>query len=144
MSSIQITAAKAPQTAVKPPRKHVRTRPQLARIETLDGRSNAAKHYRSIVAGIERDLGGELTTIQQHLAQAFACASVLAQHLSTKMANGEADVDMGALANALSAMVRISAKLGISKRAAPSEPSLSDYLATLSKADVPADAEGAS
>ncbi len=115
------------QSPTERPRRHVRALHQLRTIEQLDRRSGAFKRYHQIISGLERDLG-PLNTLQTGLARAFALATLTVEHLSVMLATGEA-FDLTALSGALSATVRIAAKLGIDQRAASdAPPNLDQYL----------------
>jgi hypothetical protein len=55
----------------------------LSTATTWDGRTNVARKFDSMVAGIVSDLGGAdtLSTVQRNLIEAFAGASALLNHL---------------------------------------------------------------
>jgi hypothetical protein len=110
-------------------RRHRPARPQLLTRHQLDGRTGAAKAYDQIVADIEIDLGGrdQLSTIERALVQAFAGACITLQNLNTRLLLGET-IDLGQHAQAVSAMVRVSSRLGLQRRA-KDVSSLGDYLA---------------
>jgi hypothetical protein len=97
---------------------HRRTRPQLLTRDQLDGRTNAAKAFDQLVTDIEIDLGGhdQLSAIEVALIEAFAGAAVTLQHLNTQLALGQ-EIDLSQHAQAVSAMVRVAAKLGLRRRA---------------------------
>jgi hypothetical protein len=84
----------------------------------LDGRTNAAKLFDRLVADIENDLGGQsaLSTIERALIEGFAGAALTLHHLNTKLALGQA-IDLSQHAQAVSAMVRVASRLGLSRRA---------------------------
>jgi hypothetical protein len=104
--------------AAAKPRNKKRIRPQLLTRAELDGRTNAAKLFDRLVVDIENDLGGRaaLSTIELALIEGFVGAAVTLHHLNTKLALGQ-DIDFGQHAQAVSAMVRVAARLGISRRA---------------------------
>ena len=99
-------------------RSHKATRPQLLVRSQLDGRTNAAKLFDRLVADIENDLGGQsaLSTIERALIEGFAGAALTLHHLNTKLALGQA-IDLSQHAQAVSAMVRVASRLGLSRRA---------------------------
>jgi hypothetical protein len=94
------------------------TKPQLLTRSQLDGRTNAAKVFDRLVSDIEGDLGGadQLSTIERALVEAFAGATVMVQFVNTRLALGE-QVDPSEACSAVSAMVRIASRLGVSRRA---------------------------
>src|SRR5262245_25433849 len=96
---------------------HRRTRPQLLTRDQLDGRTNAAKVFDRLVVDIEGDLGGhdQLSTIERALVEAFAGACVTLQHLNTQLALGQT-IDLAQHTQAVSAMVRVASRLGVSRR----------------------------
>jgi exonuclease I len=71
-----------------------------------------------------------LSAIEVALVEAFAGAAVTLQHLNTQLALGQ-EIDLSQHAQAVSAMVRVAAKLGLQRRARNVTPTLSDYLAEL-------------
>jgi hypothetical protein len=91
----------------------------------LDGRTSAAKLFDRLVVDIENDLGGhdQLSTIEHALIEGFAGAALTLHHLNTKLALGE-PIDLSQHAQAVSAMVRVASRLGISRRAKDIDGSL--------------------
>jgi len=85
--------------------------------DQLDGRTNAAKMFDKLAADIAADLGGysELTTIERALIEGFCGAAIVLQSLNTKLALGEA-IDLTQHAAVCSSLVRIAAKVGLSRR----------------------------
>jgi hypothetical protein len=83
----------------------------------LDGRSNAAKEFDRIVAGIESDLGGrdKLSTVAAALVEAFAGAAVLMNNLNVRLLIGER-VDLAEHSAAIGAMVRVASRIGLERR----------------------------
>jgi hypothetical protein len=135
------SAAACPfESAAKRRRSHKATRPQLLTRDQLDGRTSAAKIFDRLVADIEGDLGGssQLSTIERALIEGFVGAAVTLHHLNTKLVLGQ-EIDLSQHAQAVSAMVRVASRLGISRRAGDITPSLSEYLASLPKSDGDAD-----
>jgi hypothetical protein len=105
------------------------TKPQLLTRDQLDGRTNAAKVFDRLVADIEGDLGGreQLTTIERALVEGFAGAALSLYHLNTQLALGQ-NIDLSQHAQAVSAMVRVASRLGVSRRARDLTPSVNDYV----------------
>ena len=110
-------------------RSHVATRPQLLTRQSLDQRTNAFKIFTKIVSDIETDLGGadRLSTIEHALIEGFAGAALTLHNLNCRLALGLA-IDLGQHAQAVSAMVRVASRLGVSRRARTIEPTLSDIM----------------
>jgi hypothetical protein len=112
----------------RPP--HRTSRPQLLIRSQLDGRTNSAKRFDRLVNDIEIDLGGrdQLSTIELALIEGFAGAYVALENLNTRLALGE-KIDLSEHAQAISAMVRVSNKLGLQRRAKDiNDPTLQQYL----------------
>jgi hypothetical protein len=84
----------------------------------LDQRSGPVKEFDALVTAIETDLGGrdQLSAIERALVEAFASATMVLNHLSTKMLAGE-KIEMTEHGAAVGAMVRVAARLGIGRRA---------------------------
>jgi hypothetical protein len=118
-----------PNAGAKKRRNHRATKPQLLTREALDKRTNACKLFDRVCADIEADLGGrdQLSTIELQLIEAFAGAAVTLSDLNCRIALGQG-IEPGDHALAVSAMVRVASRLGLSKRARDVTPSLSDYL----------------
>src|SRR5262245_3086632 len=110
-------ALRSPRTNPEKRKPHRATRPQLLTRDQLDGRTNAAKVFDRLVVDIEGDLGGhdQLSTIERALVEAFAGACVTLQHLNTQLALGQT-IDLAQHAQAVSAMVRVASRLGVSRR----------------------------
>lgn len=98
-------------------RRNRRWKPSLLTRDQLDGRTSAAKTFDKLAADIAADLGGynELTTIERALIEGFCGAAVVLQNLNTKLALGQA-IDLSEHAAVCSSMVRIAAKIGLSRR----------------------------
>jgi hypothetical protein len=92
------------------------TKPQLLTRAELDGRTNAAKAFDQLYANITSDLGGDLTAVEQSLVEGFCGATVVLQSLNTKLALGQ-QIDLGEYGVVCSSLVRIAAKIGLSRRA---------------------------
>jgi hypothetical protein len=83
--------------------------------QQLDGRTRAAHLYDLARDEIIKDLGGEdqLNGVQRQLVDAFVGASLVVQDMSTRAMFGEA-IDVERLSNAMSTLLRLSRKLGVS------------------------------
>jgi hypothetical protein len=83
--------------------------------DNLDGRTHAAKAFEKLYGDIHADLGNDLTAVERALVEGFCGATIVLQALNTKLALGEA-VDLTEHASVCSSMVRIAAKIGLSRR----------------------------
>jgi len=97
--------------------------------EPPHARTNAARIFDRLVGDIESDLGGrdQLTAIERSLVEAYAGAALVLDNLNARLLRGEA-IDISEHAQAVSAMVRVAARLGIRRRQRDVTPSLRDYL----------------
>jgi hypothetical protein len=90
---------------------------RLHSLDQLDQRTNAARRVRSLVSGIEEDLGGTdyLSVAQRQLAQRAALLSaVLEHHEAEWLERGE--IDLEDYTRALNAMARVLGMLGLERR----------------------------
>jgi hypothetical protein len=104
--------------------------PQLLTRAELDGRSNAAKDFDRLQRAIEVDLGGRdrLSAISLSLIEAYVGATLVLVDLNTRLLLGQ-EIDHSRHAQAVSAMVRVAAKLGLQRVPRDvRELTLSDYL----------------
>jgi hypothetical protein len=112
-------------------RKHTRRHKQPVAVpltrEHIDGRSRSRRQFDAIAHGIVSDLGGELTTVEAALVEAFAGAAVTVNDLNARLMLGEA-IDLSDHAAAISSLVRIASRIGTRRRARDVTPSLSEYL----------------
>jgi hypothetical protein len=108
---------------------------RLLTLDVLDQRTAAAKLFVRMVADIENDLGGhgELSTIERALVEGFAGAAVSLANLNTRLALGES-IDLSQHAQVVSAMVRITGRLGVTRRQRD-VTTLADYLSTHAPGD---------
>jgi hypothetical protein len=83
--------------------------------DNLDGRTHAAKAFDRLYAAISSDLGGDLTAVERSLVEGFCGASTVLQALNTKLALGQ-EIDLGEYSVLCSSLVRISSKIGLSRR----------------------------
>jgi hypothetical protein len=90
-------------------------KPRVLTRNDLDNRTSAAKAFDRLYADIASDLGGDLTAVERSLVEGFVGASVLLQALNVKLALGQ-DIDLSEHAAVCSSMVRISSKIGLSRR----------------------------
>lgn len=97
----------------------------------VDGRSPIARRYYDISSAIISDQGGldQCSESRQQLIRRFAAASVLAEQLEAKLANGQ-QIDISEHALLVSSAVRLARQLGINRVMRNVTPSLNQYLAT--------------
>jgi hypothetical protein len=129
-SSLRVDArTDTPKKARSKTRKRAR-RQMLTRAE-LDGRTVAGKLFNQIVRDIESDLGGhaQLSAVEIQLIEAFAGAAVRLNDLNARALLGQQPLDLSEYSNAVGAMVRVAARIGVRRRAKDVTPSLSEYLA---------------
>jgi hypothetical protein len=90
-------------------------KPKMLTRNDLDSRTAAAKAFDRLYCQIASDLGGDLTAVERSLVEGFVGATVVLQALNTKLALGQ-DIDLSEHAAVCSSMVRIAAKIGLSRR----------------------------
>ena len=95
----------------------------------VDGRSLIARRYRDIIAAITIDQNGAggLSEARQQLIRRFAAASVLAEEMEARLANGE-QIDISEHATLSSTLVRLASRIGIDRIARNITPTVSDYI----------------
>lgn len=113
----------------KPPNNGKKAR--LLSLADLDGRTNAAKWARSLVADLESDLGGaeRLSAAEREIVQRCALASAMLQDMEATWLTGRG-VDVAAyttLANSQSRMLKM---IGLARRPRDVTPDLDDYVAS--------------
>jgi hypothetical protein len=107
----------APETAKERHRRNRHNRPkyQIPSRVHLDGRTAAAKEFDRIYAAVSTDLGNDLTAVEKALVEGFVGATVVLQSLNTQLALGQ-EIDLAEHSAVCSSMVRIAAKIGLSRR----------------------------
>jgi hypothetical protein len=90
-------------------------KPRMLTRKDLDNRTNAAKAFDQLYSAISSDLGGDLTAVERSLVEGFVGATVVLQSLNTKLALNQ-EIDLSEHAAVCSSMVRIAAKIGLSRR----------------------------
>jgi hypothetical protein len=103
----------------------------------VDGRSLIARRYRDISEQIVADQAGadQCSETRLQLIRRFAAASVLAEQMESRLANGK-DISISEHALLCSTLTRIASRLGLERRSRDVTPSLSDYLSTHHPSDV--------
>ncbi len=104
----------------------------------VDGRTEAARRFRDVLAEIVSDLGGSdgLSEGQRQLARRAAMMSVEAERMESEaVAGGKLDPDaFGALADRLG---RVFNRLGLKRVARDATPDLRTYIASKRTAEAP-------
>lgn len=93
----------------------------------VDGRSMMARRFREITAGIESDLGGDLTEAQKHITARAATLACWCEEREAELANGE-QFDAAEYATITNTLRRLLADLGLERRARDVTPDLQTYL----------------
>jgi hypothetical protein len=83
----------------------------------LDGRSAMARRFKDIISAVISDQGGldRCSESRLQLIRRLAAASVLAERLESRIANGE-DIDVAQHAVLCSTLVRLTSRIGINRR----------------------------
>ena len=97
-------------------------------LANVDGRSMMARRFREITAGIESDLGGDLTEAQRHIIARAATLACWCEERETELAQGQ-EFDASQYATVSNAMRRLLSDLGLERRARDVTPDLRDYIA---------------
>jgi len=95
----------------------------------IDGRSAMARRFYDLTTQIAVDQGGhdQISETRLQLIRRFAAASVLAEQLEARLANGE-KIDSSEHALLVSSCVRLARQLGVNRVAKNVTPSLGEYL----------------
>jgi hypothetical protein len=111
------TLSWVPNAADVPKRRRQKraVKPKVLTRNDLDNRTAAAKAFDRLYADVSSDLGNDLTAVERSLVEGFVGATIVLQALNTKLALGE-EIDLGEHAAVCSSMVRIAAKIGLSRR----------------------------
>jgi hypothetical protein len=91
-----------------------RGRVQVLTRQHLDGRSKARKQFDAIASGIAKDLGGDLSTVQLHLVEAFAGIALAVGAANARLLLGEA-VDIAEHSQTVSTLVRVASRIGLGR-----------------------------
>jgi hypothetical protein len=115
--------------ATRKPEARSRVSNGRAVLPDVDGRSLIARRFRDICSAMSIDQGGQdrLSEARVQLIRRFSAAAVLAEQLEAKLANGE-EIDIAQHALLCSSLVRLSARIGIDRRAKKVVPTLDQYM----------------
>jgi hypothetical protein len=99
--------------------------------DVVDKRSTIYRRYRDLISAILADQSGadQCSEARKQLIRRFAAASVLAEQLESRLANGE-QIDIQQHATLSSTLVRLASRIGIDRRMKNIVPSLDEYLST--------------
>jgi len=106
------------------------TKARLLTIDSLDGRSAAARAIRDTISAIERDLGGDLTQAQSAIVARAAITSALLESMAAEwLATGQMDAAMWSTLSNLER--RLYETLGLERRSRDVTPSLDEIAAEI-------------
>jgi hypothetical protein len=102
---------------------------RLLTLADLDGRTNAAKAARALVADLESDLGGadRLSAGEREIAQRAAIASAILHDIEAGWLSGRG-IDIAAYTSLANTQSRLLKLLGLERRARDVTPDLPDYI----------------
>jgi hypothetical protein len=127
-----------------PGKKRARSRLSNGRdvLPDVDGRSVVARRYRDIMSAVVSDQGGaqHLSEAQLQLIRRFSAASMLAEQMEARLAQGE-QINIQEYSVLVSTIMRVAQRIGIGRRAKNVTPSLGDYLSNKKAAGAGTDAE---
>jgi hypothetical protein len=128
MEAAHKTPADAPQISVSQNGLR-RGKLRLIDRDQIDRRTKAFLKFDAIASGIADDLGGNerLSTVQKHLVEAFAGVALAVNDLNARLLLGE-EIDIVEQSQAVSTMVRVAQRIGISRVARDVTPSLADIM----------------
>ncbi len=99
----------------KPPRTRA-GKVRLRSLDDLDQRTAAARAARTLVAGLESDLGKEPSTGERELIKRIAIAGAIAEDIETRWLQG-ARIDIAEYATLINAQRRLCVTIGLERRA---------------------------
>jgi hypothetical protein len=128
---MQTTAAEI--SAGSPPL--VRGKARLRTIESLDGRTVAARRAKELAAGFEAELGGTITATQRFAIERAAALVALSEDAKARRLAGDPTISLDAVVRIDGAAARSVRALGI-KVGPAKAPSIHEYIASLAPAPV--------
>ncbi|SUZ31110.1 hypothetical protein ROE7235_00845 [Roseibaca ekhonensis] len=93
-----------------------------------------ARRFREITAGIESDLGGDLTEAQKHITARAATLACWCEERETELAQGQ-DFDALQYSTVSNALRRLLSDLGLERKAKDITPDLHSYIAAKGQAN---------
>ena len=102
---------------------------RLLTLNSLDGRTTAAKAAAAQIAALESDAGGaeRLTAAERALIESAAITGAMVQHVAASWLSG-GELDVGAYTALVNAQRRLLVTLGLQRRPRDVTPDLDDYL----------------
>jgi hypothetical protein len=92
----------------------------------VDGRTNAAKNARALVAALESDIGVDLSAAERELAQRAGILGAVLEDSETRWIAGE-PFDLALYGSLVNVQRRVLETLGIKRQARDVSPSLEAY-----------------
>lgn len=86
----------------------------------IDNRTARAQRHRKVLAGLQAELGGELSETQQVLASRIASLTVWCEHVEAEMLRGS-DLDASGFVSSINTLRRLLADLGLTHDSEPPE-----------------------
>jgi hypothetical protein len=114
-------ASPSVQTPAPKRRRKPEPQPELPSRKTLDLRLAANKQFNQIVARITAEVGGDVSTVQRHLIEAFAGTAVIADAINVRTLLGQPIDDdlieaLAASSTAASTLISLSQRIASSKQ----------------------------
>jgi hypothetical protein len=108
------------QTPAPKRRRKPEPQPDLPSRKALDLRLAANRQFNQIVARITAEVGGDVSTVQRHLIEAFANAAIIADAISVRTLLGQPIDDdlieaLAASSTAASTLISLSQRIGTPK-----------------------------
>jgi hypothetical protein len=123
------SSADSAAPVARSPRNRSRVSNGNALLPGVDGRTAGARRYADLASALVQDAGGieRCSEARLQLIRRFAAASVLAEQLEARLANGES-IDVAEHAALASTLVRLASRIGIDRRAKTVVPTVQDYI----------------
>jgi hypothetical protein len=113
--------------AESPPSRQGKQR--LCTIDSLDGRTRAAKRARELASNFETELGGVLTVSQRLAVDRAAALTAISEDAQARRLAGDIGVSLEDIVRTTNAAHRAVKELGIKPAGAPKPPTLAEHLA---------------
>lgn len=112
---------------------------RLMTLGDLDGRTNAAKAARQMIADLESDLGGSdrLSTGERVVVGRAAISSAMIEHMEATWLTGR-PIDVGEYCALVGLQRRLLTTVGLERRSRDVTPALADYVASMAVDEPPA------
>ena len=96
---------------------------RLLTLDSLDNRTVAAKTVHEMIASVEADLGGELTTAKRSIIESGALLTAMLRDMGARWVAGE-QVDLGLFATLSNAQRRSFETIGMERNSKDVTPSI--------------------